>query len=696
MVSRRNPKNEFRGMMPGRCRLSKKTLGSCFLLIFLRDAYAEIWQIRPMLFANEQYTDNLYLAPDKPAPNTQDTRTRQSSFVTILGPGIFANRTGPWSLNLYYQLQGIFYAGGVSSVNFNNQLGLNSRSEIIDNSLYLNVISNIGQFNNANAFGRGVYAVDNVSRTGTTSTYQVFMVNPYWTPHLGGYVDGVVGLSYAYTTTGNNGGMGDTNNIVEYVNLYNGKEFSLLGWRLNFFQQDMFSGGGNSASSTNNGDVSYRNYSGQISYRLWEHVQPFVQAGVYENNFANNGTVNGANNGSYWNVGAIWTPSQKTYLQAGAGRNNYFARLRWSPSKRTELLFSFRDSDVGGAYGGYGGYGGVGGYGGGFGGYGGIGGYGGGSSLGGYGGGTSGLGGIAGTGDNLGNNPAASDSSSPYGSQGYGGSGGCSGGFGSSGSGAMGMGGGYGGYGGVSSGAGFGGYGSGFGGGFGGYGSGISSGTGGLGGFGSGLAGLGGGPGGYGVGIGGLGSGLNGYGGFNAGTTWNGMFCHRTRRTQWQAMYTEYTTTTSQIFQDTQQAYIPIGQPTNATNINEIITRKRAQASISLLYPKTNITLSGYQERANYQSNGSQDVLGVTAFWNWRFAKQTSSQLLLAWQSLNAKPTSSPEYSSDFSMVSLGVYHTISQYVSGGLTYRYTQQSSDLSSASYSENRVMANVFLRY
>ncbi|MGZ8242012.1 hypothetical protein [Methylomagnum sp.] len=706
MDSRRNPRNKFLGLSPGRGRLSRKALRSCILLAFLGEAGAADLRIQPIFFANEQYSDNIYLAPDKATANTPNSRTRQSSLVTMLSPGIYATRTGPWSFSLYYQLQGIFYTGKASSVNFNNQLGFSSHGEILDNSLFLSANSNIGQYNNAGAFGRGVYAVDNISRTGTTNTYQVFRVNPYWTPHLGGYVDGVVGLSYAYTTTGSNssdGGIGASNNVSEYINLYNGKEFTQIGWRLNFFQQDMFSDGGN-VGVAGSGDVTYRNYSGQISYRLWEHVRPFVQAGVYENSFANVGTVNGANNGSYWNVGVIWTPSQKTYLQVGAGGNNYFANLRWSPSKRTELLFSFRDSDVGGAYGGYGSYGGVGGYGGGFsgaggglsgvGGVGGVGGYGGGvGGLGGYGGG---LGGMGGYGDTVGNNSAGSDAQSGSGSQGSARSGACSGGTGNfgGGAGALGATGGYN--------TGMGGYGGGLGGGIGGYGSGFGSGIGGYGGvggtsgFGSGLTGLGGGSGGYGVGVGGLGGGLNTYGGFNSGTTWNGGVCHRTRRTQWQAIYTEYTTTTSQIFQDTQQAYIPISQPTNATNINEIITRKRAQASVSLLYPKTNITLSGYQERANYQSNGNQDVLGVTAFWNWRFAKQTSSQLMVAWQSLNAKPTSSPQYSSDFSMISLGVYHTISKYVSGGLTYRYTEQSSDLLAASYSENRVMANLFLRY
>ncbi len=246
-------------------------------------------------------------------------------------------------------------------------------------------------------------------------------------------------------------------------------------------------------------------------------------------------------------------------------------------------------------------------------------------------------------------------------------------------------------------GTGFGGIGSGLGGvggGLGGLGAGLG-GFGGLGSFGTGLGGVGG-LGNIGVGGSAIGSGLNQYGGFNAGTTWNGGFCHRTRRTVWQAFYTEYTTTIAQILQDTRQPFVPISQPTTTTNINEVITRKRGQAGISLIYPKSNITFTGYQENARYELNGAQDIWGVTAFWNWRFARRTSSQLLFAWQAFNNKPISSPHYASDLSLVSLSVYHNLSRYVGGGLTYRYTEQNSDLPIASYMENRVMATVFIRF
>jgi hypothetical protein len=642
MGNSRKCRNDPHDLLPAR---SRTTTIVALLLGFLgvgHGAHAESLIIQPTFLGSEQYSDNISLAPSGADASIPGVRPKQDAFVTMLMPGISIYHKGPWTFNLNYQLQGLFYAGSVSSVRFTNQLLMDSHSELLKDSLYMNSSSSIGQYNNANAFLQGVYALDNITRAGNTSTYETFRLNPYWTPHLGGYVDGTVGVSYAHTSAGS-GDLSSTEIVGEYANLRNGKEFESLIWQANFFNQDMFTGGGDGSGSA---DVTYRNYNGQIQYKLFEHIQPFVQAGNFENSFAGRGAANGAENGSYWNAGLIWTPSRKTYFQAGAGTNNYFATVRWSPSRRTDLFLTYRDSDVGGAYGGYGGYGGVGGY-----------------TGGGYGGG--------------------------YGA-GYGGGGVCGGGAGSLG----GLGGsyGYGGVGGMDSG--LGGYGGvgGFGSGFGGYGGGIGGFGGGYPGFGGGIGSLGG----VGIGIGGVGSGLNQYGGFNAGTTWNGGLCHRTRRTVWQAFYTEYTTTTAQIFLDTRQPFIPISQPTNTVNVNEIITRKRAQASVSLLFPKSNITLIGYQENADYQFTGKQDVLGMTAFWNWRFARRTTSQLLFAWQSLDNKPVSSAQYSSDFSMVSLGVYHSLSPYVSGGLTYRYSEQSSDLPTASYAENRVMASVFIRF
>lgn len=233
-------------------------------------------------------------------------------------------------------------------------------------------------------------------------------------------------------------------------------------------------------------------------------------------------------------------------------------------------------------------------------------------------------------------------------------------------------------------------------------------GIGGIGGMG-GLGGMGGigGIGGLGVvgGMGGIGGGYGGAGniatatglqGFNAGTTFNGIFCYQTRHTTWRAVYSEYTTTAGQVLLDTSQAQVPNSEPTGSQALTDLIVRKGANGSVTYLLPRSRFSLIGYQSNINYQSNGTQDTLGLTAFWDWRFARRTSAQMIFSWQSSDNRPASSPKYSSDYYLVSVGAYHRVSDYLGGSLTYRYSKQDSDLATARFQENRVMASVFIRF
>lgn len=638
-------------------------------------ARADHWRNYLTLYGSEIYSSNINLGVNgsSTAPNSSKS---QDSFVTMLMPGISIQHSGHLKFNLNYRAQGLFYEGGDFSTKVNNYLQMNTHGELLKNSLFLSAYSNVSQYNNG-SLQNVRYQFDNISQTGQTSSYRTFSLNPYWTPHLGGYVEGTVGVNYtnvsgagAYNgVNGSNGVIGSSgksNMVGEYFNLHNGKEYSKIGWRANFFNQDNYTD--NTSSSSVASNYSYRNYNGEVRYRWSEHIQPFIQGGNFQNSLGSNtNSVNGVNNGSYWNGGIIWTPSRKTYFQAGYGPQNYFVSLRWNPTRRTDLMVTFRDSHVGGGYGGYGGYGG---------GYGSSGGYG----AGGY-GTYAGAYGANGSYDGGG----GANGLSGYGSGGSGGSGigggmscGLRGSISSNGvdGSSMGMGG-MGGYGGMGMGGmGMGGYG-------------------GIGGF-SNIGSLGGSGGGYG-GAGGFGQ----LGGFNAGSTWNASFCHRTRLTTWQASYSEYITTSQQILAAQQVfdngtnslVFNPINQ---AALTNETITQKRANVGVGINFSKTNIILSGYQANMIYQSAGNQDVLGLSAAWNWRFAAHTTSQLMFAWQSQDSRTVSQTKTNNDLSMVSLGVYRTITQDMNGGLSYWYAEQTSNNSANQYTENRVMANLFIKF
>jgi len=606
-------------------------------LLPLAPAFAVDWDVIPTLTARETYSDNIGLGTGGQASGSSVARNGDDAFVTELSPGISIRRQGRNLFNLDYRMQNLFYAGTDADPRINNQLQMNSTTELWDDAVFVDSTSTIGQYNNST---EGRFAIDNVSLAGNTSDYRTFRISPYWKPHLGGYAEGMVRVGYSNI----GGGDFDSNILEERIDVRSGNRFDAVTWRANFYNQENTRDNG-AQGTGRTGDVRYRNYNGEVRYRLFKELSPFIQAGRFENDFSGQTDVTGARNGTYWTAGLAWTPSSKLTVQGGAGSTNYFLSLFWEPSKRTTFRISYRNSDIGGAYGG--------------------------SSFGGAGYGGTGIGGTS------------------FGGTSFGGTGFVGTGFGGTGFGGTGFGGtSFGGtsFGGASfGGASFGG--TGFGGtGFGGTG---------FGGTGFGGTGFGG------TGFDGADFGGTGLGGFNAGTTWNALLSHRTRRTNWTASYMVNTTTIQQVLLD-QPVFDPLtNQPLlraidQPILTNEVITRRRGQASFSGGTAKSTVTLTGYQEDRNYQFSGDQDVLGFTASWRWQFAARTQSLFYFVWQAIDNRNPISGNADNKFMTVSLALNRRIWAELIGSLELRHMQQDSNRSENEYDENRITASLLMRF
>lgn len=619
----KNPKPEvIRISVVPHSKVSKELLFGLLAILHFSRAEAVDWQIQPTLNFRELYSDNVNLGGQS---GTGGDRQREDSFVTQISPGISIQREGRSQFRLRYRMQNLFYGGTDISPRINNQLQMNSNTEIWNDSIFVSSSSTIGQYNNTTS---GRVALDNVSRADNTREYRTFRISPYWRSHLGGYAEGIVRVTYS-----NIGGASvDSNMLGEQIQFQSGRWFDAFTWRANFYNQDIQRDNGNGVPA-NSGNISYRNYNGELRYRLTDEISTFIQAGNFDNDFAGQSRgVSRARNGSYWTGGLAWTPSSRLTFQAGAGSNNYFASVAWEPSRRTMLRVFYRDSDVGGAYGGA---------------------YGTGFGRGGFGGGGLGGGGF--------------------------GVGGFGGGFGS-------------------------GFGGGLGGGYtgGGLGGGYAGGFGG-GGFGSSIGGGGFGGGGFG------GSRFGPLGGFNAGTTWNALLTHRTRRTNWYASYGVITTTIQQTLLD-QDVFVAtdpssptelntdlaVDQP-DLTDENEVITRERAQIGVTGHTAKTSLTVTGYQENRDYQFSSDQDVLGFTTALSWRFTGRTRSLFRFLWQSTDRQGTASVGPSENkFFMVSVSLNRNIWTDLIGSLEFRHFQQTSNRAENEYQENRVTASLNMRF
>ncbi|WP_240502645.1 TIGR03016 family PEP-CTERM system-associated outer membrane protein, partial [Methylocaldum sp. 14B] len=317
----------------------------------LAPAFAVDWLVTPNLTARGIYSDNINLSGSGQRSSSSAGQNGDDAFVTELSPGVSVRRRGRNLFNLDYRMQNLFYAGTDTDPRINNQLQMNSTTELWDNSVFIDSTSTIGQYNNSTT---GRFAFDNVSQTGNTSDYRTFRISPYWKPHLGGYAEGTARVTYSNI----GGGNFDSNIFEQRIDLRSGNWFDSLAWRANFYNQENTRDNGVGGASAT-GDVKYRNYNGELRYRLSKEFSPFIQAGRFENDFLGQTNISGARNGGYWTAGLAWTPSAKLAVQGGWGSNNHFISVAWEPSKRTTFQIIYRDSDIGGAYGG-GGFGGLG------------------------------------------------------------------------------------------------------------------------------------------------------------------------------------------------------------------------------------------------------------------------------------------------------------------------------------------------
>jgi hypothetical protein len=322
---------------------------------FFPIASAKVFEatLAPYIAISQIYSDNLTYG--YPSASLQQN-TPQGGFVTEITPGLSVIRKGSRSdFNLHYRLQTLNYEGVSINNKLFNQLQMTSKTEIIDDSLFIDSTSTISQ---ANLSSTGGFSPDNIGRAVNTgyTTYRTLRISPYWQVHYNGLVEGEVRISYY--NFGNSGSAGsngsqpisavnlNSNSYQQSINLKNGKRITGFGWRLGLNNQEQYNQGASTAILANS-TIRFRAANGEVSYRLGVYdLNAFVQAGYYDNSYPGISTTH---NGAYLTPGLSWIPSPKFQLAVGYGYNAYFTNLTWHPSQRTTMQFNYRNSQVGGS-----------------------------------------------------------------------------------------------------------------------------------------------------------------------------------------------------------------------------------------------------------------------------------------------------------------------------------------------------------
>ncbi len=198
------------------------------------------------------------------------------------------------------------------------------------------------------------------------------------------------------------------------------------------------------------------------------------------------------------------------------------------------------------------------------------------------------------------------------------------------------------------------------------------------------------------------------------GDVYLGLISHRTRRTVWQALYTESITTTQavlaerQVFQVVDAFGNPIADPVTGQPalvaidlprlVDEVFIRRRADLSFTGNTAKTTFNARVFVAKRNFQvSRDESKVLGVSGSWIWRWGTRTTAILRGTWQWSDFSRQQQEDSNSVFWLTSVQLTRRLGQRVNASLEYRHQQQSSGgIVGRDYQENRAIATLNMRF
>lgn len=275
-------------------RKFKKALVYCVVMgggIGASNTYSAEWTVAKSISLNEVYTDNTDLSHE----NTK------SELITTVSPNLsLQGRGAKANLNLNAALE-VNSAGGADSIN--PRLGANASVELIDDFFYIDASADIIQ-NTVDAFlPSGSDRLSNTSNT--TNTYN-YKTSPYFAHRFKGFAELVGRYTYNYQFNGgSNASLITSQNFS--LDISSGTDFSRITWGAAFNYRD--SGSDESSSELLSTDVS-------LGYRFNRSWRLTSSLGVESNDFE---ATRENNDGSRWNMSAIWTPSSRTSLNIGYG-----------------------------------------------------------------------------------------------------------------------------------------------------------------------------------------------------------------------------------------------------------------------------------------------------------------------------------------------------------------------------------------
>ena len=264
------------------------------------------WRITPSIELRETYSDNVRLEADPLA---------RGQFITDLAPSLSIANNGP-RLKLTAAVTAHLYAYSDKRLDGTNsaqrQLAANANAKLIDNLLFFDATASIAQ-QAISAFGPQVanngYADTNRAEVST------WRLSPYLAHRFGSSATAELRYAHDVVKSGDaafGNSIGNSIGNTVSTSIASGPAWRTIGWGVRASHQRF--------DSPRGGESTEDTASAQFNWRISEALSVNANRGYDKYDYK---AQAGATAGASYSLGLVWSPSQRTQLQASAGKR-YF------------------------------------------------------------------------------------------------------------------------------------------------------------------------------------------------------------------------------------------------------------------------------------------------------------------------------------------------------------------------------------
>jgi len=298
------------------------TLGSVLLITVSAAATAGDWRFEKGINASAVYTDNVNLV----------SSGKESDLSALLTPHFSLHgKGGRANVDITGALE--FNSQGGSTDSLNPRLQADANAELVERVAFIDLNATATQ----NVIDPlAVSGTDNLSNRGNKTTTYSYRISPYLKSRFGGVAD--TELRYTYNGINHSeGAVGDTSSEAVNLSIDSGSDFSRISWGLDASHRTL---------DNDQGEVSELSALDlRLGYRINRRWQINGSVGSESNEFA---STRSSNDGSRWDIGALWTPNPRTSLDFGIGERFFGStkRLSFSHKSRRSVLTATYTQDL--------------------------------------------------------------------------------------------------------------------------------------------------------------------------------------------------------------------------------------------------------------------------------------------------------------------------------------------------------------